>query len=253
MTCFLNQITIDRKLISERIEIEMIGIIGAMDIEVQGLKDRMKNLVTETVGSIEFSTGILHGVECVVARCGIGKVNAAMCAQTMILRYSPSAIINTGVAGGIGRGISIGHIVVAKNVVQHDMDTTAVGDPKGFLSGPDLVAIPCSERLIKEILRAAEDSDGPACHIGTIATGDQFIHEQGALEKIRETFGASACEMEGGSIGQVCYLNQVPFAVIRAISDNADDESHIDYREFVGPAAQDSIQLLCRLLERLNS
>ena len=83
----------------------MIGIIGAMDIEVQGLKDRMKNLVTETVGSIEFSTGILHGVECVVARCGIGKVNAAMCAQTMILRYSPSAIINTGVAGGIGRGI----------------------------------------------------------------------------------------------------------------------------------------------------
>ena len=92
-----------------------------------------------------------------------------------------------------------------------------------------------------------------ACHIGTIATGDQFIHEQGALEKIRETFGASACEMEGGSIGQVCYLNQVPFAVIRAISDNADDESHIDYREFVGPAAQDSIQLLCRLLERLNS
>ena len=229
----------------------MIGIIGAMDIEVQGLKDRMKNLVTETVGSIEFSTGILHGVECVVARCGIGKVNAAMCAQTMILRYSPSAIINTGVAGGIGRGISIGHIVVAKNVVQHDMDTTAVGDPKGFLSGLDLVAIPCSEKLIEEILRAAEDSDGPACHIGTIATGDQFIHEQGALEKIRETFGASACEMEGGSIGQVCYINKVPFTVVRAISDNANDDAHMDYPKFLKIAVKKSFELLTELMPLL--
>lgn len=234
----------------------MIGIIGAMDIEVEGLKQRMENRTTETVGSIEFSTGILHGVECVVARCGIGKVNAAMCAQTMILRYAPSAVINTGVAGGIGEGISIGHIVVAKDVVQHDMDTT-VGeegeDPKGFIPGPDVVYIPCSQELVEAVLRAAKDSDGPVCHVGTIATGDQFIHDQLTLERIKKEFGACACEMEGGSIGQVCYLNRVPFSVIRAISDNANDDSHMDYPEFVGPAAQASIQLLCRLLDGMKA
>lgn len=222
-----------------------------MEIEVEGLKQKLEVCVTEQVGGMQFSTGRLCGVECVVARCGVGKVNAAMCAQTMILRYSPSMILNTGVAGGMGKGISIGDVVVASDVVQHDMDTTAVGDPKGFLSGIDLVHIPCWEPLVTLIQQTAQKEGFPACHVGTVATGDQFISNRETLLRLRMEFGAVACEMEGGSIGQVCCSNHLPFAVIRAISDNADDDSHMDYQAFVGPAAQTSIRLVESLAKRL--
>lgn len=230
----------------------MIGIIGALSEEVEGLKERMENRKTETIGSMEFSTGYLEHVECVVARCGVGKVHAAMCAMAMILRYHPSLVLNTGVAGGIGHGVSIGEIVVASDVVQHDMDTTAMGDPQGLLPGLELVHLPCSKPLIETILQAARGLEGPVCHVGTIATGDQFVNDKETLTHLRQEFGAIACEMEGGSIGQVCTSNQVPFAVIRAISDNADEESHMDYEEFLGPAAETSIRLLCGVLPALG-
>ncbi|MCI9273391.1 MAG: 5'-methylthioadenosine/adenosylhomocysteine nucleosidase [Clostridiales bacterium] len=230
----------------------MIGIIGAMEVEVEGLKEKLRDLSIDRVGMLEFSTGTLCGVECVIARCGVGKVNAAMCAQTMILRYAPSVVLNTGVAGGMGKGIAIGDLVVAENVVQHDMDTSAVGDPKGFLSGIDQVFIPCWKPLVTLIQETAQSGEFPPCHLGTVATGDQFINNRETLKRLREEFGAAACEMEGGSIGQVCVSNRVPFAVIRAISDNADDDSHMDYQEFVGPAAQTSIRLVESLVKRLG-
>lgn len=134
----------------------MIGIIGAMDMEVNGLKERMLNTQVETIGTIDFYKGTIQGVPCVVARSGVGKVNAAICAQIMALVYHPKAIINTGVAGGIGKGVAVGDVVVSRGLVQHDMDTSAVGDPKGFVSGINLITIPATEKLVNLVVEKAK-------------------------------------------------------------------------------------------------
>ena len=222
----------------------MIGLIGAMTVEVELIKGSMTEKREETISGITFVQGKLEGVDCVAAVSGIGKVNAAMCAQTMILRYHPRLIINTGVAGGMGKGIKISDIVVADSVVQHDMDTSDLGDPKGFISGIDRIQIPCDEELNDKVRAAAGAVEGLACHQGIIATGDQFVGSKDKLNRLMEEFGAVACEMEGGSIGQVCALNKIPFAVIRAISDHGDDEASVDFPAFASQAAQKSIELL---------
>ena len=219
----------------------MIGIIGAMDMEVNGLKERMQNAEVETIGTIDFYKGTIQGVPCVVARSGVGKVNAAICAQIMALVYRPKAIINTGVAGGIGKGVSVGDVVVSRGLVQHDMDTSAVGDPKGFISGINLITIPATEKLVNLVVEKAKHTYQGAVHIGIIATGDQFIGQS-------DQFQAIACEMEGGSIAQVCYMNGIDFVVIRAISDNADEAANISFEQFAAMAAEKSIQLLCEVL-----
>ena len=160
----------------------MIGIIGAMDMEVNGLKERMQNAEVETIGTIDFYKGTIQGVPCVVARSGVGKVNAAICAQIMALMYRPKAIINTGVAGGIGKGVSVGDVVVSRGLVQHDMDTSAVGDPKGFISGINLITIPATEKLVNLVVEKAKHTYQGAVHIGIIATGDQFIGQSDKLK-----------------------------------------------------------------------
>jgi len=225
----------------------MIGIIGAMDMEVNGLKERMQNAEVETIGTIDFYKGTIQGVPCVVARSGVGKVNAAICAQIMALVYRPKAIINTGVAGGIGKGVSVGDVVVSRGLVQHDMDTSAVGDPKGFISGINLITIPATEKLVNLVVEKAKHTYQGAVHIGIIATGDQFIGQSDKLKEISNQFQAIACEMEGGSIAQVCYMNGIDF-VIRAISDNADEAANISFEQFAAMAAEKSIQLLCEVL-----
>ena len=229
----------------------MIGLIGAMAVEVELIKDNMTEKREETISGITFVQGKLESVDCVAAVSGIGKVNAAMCAQTMILRYHPRLIINTGVAGGMGKGIKISDIVVADSVVQHDMDTSDLGDPKGFISGIDRIQIPCDEKLNDKVRVAAEAVEGLACHQGIIATGDQFVGSKDKLNRLMEEFGAVACEMEGGSIGQVCYINKVPFTVVRAISDNANDDAHMDYPKFLKIAVKKSFKLLTELMPLL--
>ena len=214
----------------------MIGIIGAMDMEVNGLKERMQNAEVETIGTIDFYKGTIQGVPCVVARSGVGKVNR------------PKAIINTGVAGGIGKGVSVGDVVVSRGLVQHDMDTSAVGDPKGFISGINLITIPATEKLVNLVVEKAKHTYQGAVHIGIIATGDQFIGQSDKLKEVSNQFQAIACEMEGGSIAQVCYMNDIDFVVIRAISDNADEAANISFEQFAAMAAEKSIQLLCEVL-----
>ena len=225
-----------------------IGIIGAMRIEVEELKSRMKNIKVDRISQMEFYTGELFGKEAVVAVSGVGKVNAAMCAQTMILKYNPEIIINTGVAGGIAKGVRIGDVVIGKAVVQHDMDTSALGDPVGLISGINVVEIPCTELVVEKLKKAAENIENLNIYTGTIATGDQFINSNEQSNLIAERFNAMACEMEGGSIGQVCYINGVDFAIVRAISDNGDDESHMDFEEFVRLAAKNSIEMMTNFL-----
>ena len=229
----------------------MIGIIGAMAVEVDDLKACMSDMSIESVSGVDFYKGAIHGVDCVIARCGVGKVYAAICAQTMILRYCPSMVINTGVAGGIGKDIHIGDVVISSGLVQHDMDTSAVGDEVGLISGMNLVTIPAVKELVDLVEEVAQTVYDGRVHVGIIATGDQFICDAKKLKEIADRFHASACEMEGGSIAQVCYVNQVDFIVIRAISDNANDAANVDFMQFAKEAAQKSAKLIDELLPKL--
>ena len=225
----------------------MIGIIAAMNVEMDGLRAHMENPVSETVSGVEFVRGTIEGREVVTAVCGIGKVFAALCAQTMILRYAPEAVINTGVAGTLTDELSIGNLAVSACVVQHDMDTSAIGDPVGLISGINMVEIP-ADRALTDRLCAAAQTVGVKTLTGCIASGDQFVASPGRKTFIADTFSAIACEMEGAAVGQVCYVNRVPFCVLRAISDSADGSSHMDYPVFAQMAAQQSVRLLLAFL-----
>lgn len=227
-----------------------LGIIAAMDKEATPLIAQMSNVKTQTVSGITFTEGVLRGHSAVVAVCGIGKVFAALCAQTMLLKYAPARVINTGVAGSLTTQLKIGDLAIAKQVVQHDMDTSALGDPKGLISGINEVHLSADPDLGELLLDAAEDI-GVNALAGVIASGDQFVSNDERKAFIRDTFDGIACEMEGAAIGQVCYVNGVPFAVIRAISDDASGEAQMDYPQFVNLAAERSVALLCRMAERL--
>lgn len=225
----------------------MIGIIGAMKPEIDGIKAIIEDKEVKIISGIEFVCGKVGGARVVAAQSGIGKVFAAICAQTMILEYKPDAIINVGVGGTLCDKLSIGDIAVATDVVQHDMDTSPLGDPVGLLSGINIVEIPCKSELAGKIVKAATELNIKT-ETGIIASGDQFIASPVQKEKIKKNFDAVACEMEGGSIGHVCYVNDVDFCVIRAISDSANGEASMDYPEFMKMAAENSISVMKKFL-----
>lgn len=222
----------------------MIGIIGAMRIEVETIKSLMENKESQTVSGVEYVSGTLHGKEIVVAVCGIGKVAAAMCAQTMILKYSPEAIINTGVGGSLSEKLNICDVAIAESLVQHDMDTSPLGDPVGLISGINIVNIPCDAAVVEKLEKCVEALGGIKAVRGVIASGDQFIADGAKKDYIKNNFDAIVCEMEGASIAQVCYTNGVPFGVVRAVSDCADGSSHMDYGEFLPVAAANAAKLI---------
>lgn len=225
----------------------MIGIIAAMDVEMKSLRSYMENTETEVISGIRFVRGTLEGKDVVTAVCGIGKVFAALCAQTMILHYQPRCIINTGVAGTLTDALTIGSIAVSSAVVQHDMDTSPLGDPVGLISGINKVELP-ADCLLTGQLSACAKVMGIKTATGVIASGDQFVASAERKAFIVEHFKAIACEMEGAAVGQVCYVNKVPFCVLRAISDSADGSSHMDYPTFVQMAAEQSVALLRRFM-----
>ena len=223
------------------------GIIGAMRVEVDALKEKMEIAATETVSGVEFVRGTLCGHPVVVAQCGVGKVFAAICAQTMILRYGVDRIINTGVGGSLCRELGVLDIAVADAVVQHDMDTSPLGDPVGLISGICVVKIQTCKSLADRI-EAAARAMGKNVVRGVIASGDQFINSAEKKSWIASTFGAISCEMEGAAIGHVCYVNGVDFAVIRSISDNASGEADIEFPEMARRAAAQAQELILRVL-----
>ncbi len=222
----------------------MIGIIGAMEVETDGLKRRIVSGEEKTIGGIVFISGKLDGHDVVVAKSGIGKVFAAVCAQIMILNYSPDIIINSGVAGTLTDKLSIGDIAIADRLVQHDMDTSAVGDPKGLVSGINRIYFDTDESA-REILCAIADRHGYRYVCGTIAGGDRFVNDRETKRFIVNEFSAIACEMEGAAIAQVCYINKTPFIALRVISDDAGGDRPTDYGMFVKEAASKSILLTC--------
>ncbi len=226
----------------------MIGIIGAMEIETSAIKAELINPEEQVISGISFVKGFWQGKEVVVATAGVGKVFAAICAEAMILNYHPQWIVNTGVAGALDKGLRILDVVISQEVVQHDMDTSPLGDPVGLLSGINQVQLPADPGLVARFKEAADALEVYAL-IGTVASGDQFVAEGTKKQWIVEQFGAACCEMEGASIGQVCYVNQVPFVVLRAISDGAQEEATMDYPAFAAKAAVQSVAILRKGME----
>lgn len=228
----------------------MIGIIGAMQSETEALIAALENPTAETVSGVTYTKGILDGKEVVIATCGIGKVFAAICAQTMILRYSPTLLINSGVAGSLSKELSIGDVAIATSLVQHDMDTSPLGDPVGLVSGINKVYFAADQDAALS-LAACVQAEGAKSLLGRIASGDQFICDREKKNWIRDTFSAVACEMEGAAIAHVATVNGTPFAVLRAISDEADGEASMDYPTFVRLAAARSVNVLRRFLREM--
>ena len=230
----------------------MIGIIGAMDEEVISLKRKMSIQDTEVIAGMEFCRGIMHDKEIVVVRCGIGKVNAAVCTQILIDRFRTSYIINTGVAGGLYPKINIGDVVISSDTVEHDMDASAVGNPRGEIPRMKKTYFEADEKLVRIAQVSAEKIIGEnKVYVGRIASGDQFISSIKVKEEIYSTFTAYCAEMEGAAIAHTCYLNEVPFVIIRAISDKADHSAEANFEEFVNLAAKNASKIIEGILSEL--
>ena len=224
-----------------------IGIIGAMDVEVNGLVARLNNKTSETVSGITFYSGELLGKNVVIAKCGIGKVFAATCAEAMIIKYAPRLIVNTGVGGALAKGLSTGDIVIANKLCQYDMDTSPIGDPIGLISGINKIWFECDARAV-DILSLVASTLSLRARVGAIATGDRFVATKELKNEIVKNFGADACEMEGCAIAHVAFINNTPFVVVRAISDSADGEASMDYPAFLEIAAKNSTSLTLALV-----
>lgn len=226
----------------------IIGIIAAMEEELELLLNHMSHENTVEKAYMKFNSGMLFGKKVVAVVSGIGKVNSAICTQILIDDFKVDYVINIGIAGGTGENVMPGDIVIAKDLVQHDIDTTAFGDAPGQVPRIDTFAFACDDKLIKKAIEACSCIKEHNCFVGRIVTGDQFINNSDKLKQLNKDFDALACEMEGGSIAQVCYLNRIPFVVIRSISDNGNIGVHMDYETFKPIAIENSTKILISIL-----
>lgn len=227
----------------------MLGIIGAMDEEVAKIKERLENVEVQTFGGMDFYKGNFEGKSVVVVRSGIGKVNAAVCTQILADRYQVSGIVNTGIAGSLMAKIDIGDIVLSTDALQHDMDATNFGYPAGQIPRMDVLSFPADPKL----LALAKECCGrvnPEIHTyeGRVVSGDQFISYQKKKDWLIETFHGYCTEMEGAAIAQAAYLNGIPFLIIRAISDKADNSANVDYPTFEAQAIIHSVNLMLEMI-----
>lgn len=230
-----------------------IGIIGAMEQEITGLKEQMEDVKITRMASMEFYEGTLEGKKVVVVRSGIGKVNAAVCTQILADIFHVEVVINTGVAGSLNNDINIGDIVVSTDVVQHDMDVSPLGYSRGQIPDMEVLSFEADEALRHLAVEACREVNPDIeVHEGRIASGDQFISSQEVKDHIVRDFGAYAAEMEGASVGQAAYLNKIPFLIIRAISDKADGSAHMDYPAFEAAAIEHSVKLTSRMIRDLQ-
>lgn len=224
-----------------------IGIIAAMRIEVELLMQELKNVQKETIGGTEYYVGKIGGHEVVLMQCGIGKVSAAAGTQAMITRFSPDIIINTGCAGALARELNIGDIVLSSETVEWDMDTTDLGDPRGYIQSLDTIRVRADEKTAQWIASAMPENS--TVYKGLVVSGDQFVSRKEQRAVILGSFPDAMCaEMEGAAVGHVCAQNGVPFCVVRCMSDTADGDSGVDYVSFSKAAAEKSAALLIRLM-----
>lgn len=227
----------------------MTGIICALKIEVDGLKALMDNPKTTKEAGLEFISGQIFEKDVVLLECGIGKVNAAVGTQIMIDRFSPDVVINSGIAGSLSKDLIVGDIVISSDCVEHDLNCTALDEPRGQITLPDekIIKIPADKDVVEKLAECCQNL-GSHIRTGTIATGDMFVSVIGQREFIAHEFDALCCEMEGGAVGHVCYMNKVPFAILRSISDDLKFNKGEDFKQFSELAADRSIKAMKKFI-----
>lgn len=230
----------------------IIGIIGAMEEEVELLKEKMTDTIIIEKAGMKFVKGTLKGQTAVVVRSGIGKVNAGICTQILADEFQVEAVINTGIAGSLKAEINIGDIVLSTDTMQHDVDAREFGYPLGQIPRMETLTFLADEKLRKLAKEVCEEVN-PDIQVfeGRVASGDQFVADKETKEKIIENTQAYCTEMEGAAIGQAAYLNKIPYLVIRAISDKADDSAHVDYPTFERQAIRHTVNLVSSMMERM--
>ncbi len=240
---------VHRSLVSDK---DTIGIIGAMDSEIDTLKQAAKQKSATNIAGMEFVEGKLRGRSVVIVKCGVGKVNAGICADLLINHFGCGRVINTGVAGSLNNDIDIGDIVVSVDAVQHDLDATALGFEKGQIPFTDMRIYTADKSLRQAAVRAVKES-APEINVfeGRICSGDQFISTPEQKEKIIADFNGMCCEMEGGAIAQACCLSNTPFVIIRAISDKSDGSQHIEFETFQAEAARNCANIVEYMIEKM--
>lgn len=229
-----------------------IGIIGAMELEVEALKSEMTVSKIETKANMDFYEGTLNGTDVVIVRSGVGKVNAALCTQILVDIFNVTHIINTGVAGSLNAKLDIGDILVSKDALHHDVDVTIFGYKLGEVPQLGLREFPADQRLVTLALEACQKVNPDINAIpGRVVSGDQFISGNEIKEKLIREFQGDCAEMEGASIAHGAYLNHIPFVIIRAISDKADNSAEMDYPTFEAAAAKHSAALVRELVKNI--
>ena len=227
----------------------MLGIIGAMKAEVAQLKQEMNQPEVVTVAGMEFYRGTIGEKEVVVVQSGIGKVSAALCVQILADRFGVDGVVNTGIAGSLKAEINIGDLVLSTDAIQHDVDATNFGYPLGEIPQLGTLTFEADERLRSRAKKCCEEVNPDiSVYEGRILTGDQFICDKNKKEWLSKTFNGSCTEMEGAAIAQAAYLNKIPFLIVRAISDKADDSASMDYPEFERQAIIHSTNLTRALI-----
>lgn len=229
-----------------------IGIIGAMELEVKQLKAEMTESNIITKAGMDFHEGKLNGASVVVVQCGIGKVNAALCVQILADVFQVTHVINTGVAGSLNAELDIGDILISKDALHHDMDVTIFGYKLGEVPQMGFREFTADRRLASLAQEACQKVN-PGLHvrIGRVVSGDQFISDKNVKEHLIAEFQGDCTEMEGASIAHGAYLNHIPFVIIRAISDKADNSAEMDYPTFEAQAAKHSAALVMEMVQNI--
>ena len=228
------------------------GVIGAMELEVSMIKDQMENKTITVIAGMEFCEGMVNGADCVIVRSGVGKINAAVCAQILIDCFHVTHIINTGVAGSLNPRFQIGDLLISADAIQHDVDGLNFGYPLGEIPQLGITAFQADKRMVQiaEDIATRDFTDITAI-VGRVLTGDQFIADIQKKKQIIDLFHGDCCDMEGAAIAHCAYLNQIPFVIIRAISDNASGTAGIDYFTFEKEAAKVSARLVASMLSEI--
>lgn len=230
----------------------MLGIIGAMDEEVAQIVREMQVEEVYEKACMCFNKGTLGNQKVVIVRSGIGKVNAAVCTQILCDHFAVDAVINTGIAGSLRAEINIGDVVLSSDVLHHDMDATGFGYPLGQIPRMDTLSFAADQRLMELAKAACARAAGDiGVHVGRVVSGDQFISDQEVKERIVRNFDGYCTEMEGAAIAQTAYLNNVPFLILRAISDKADNSAVMDYPAFEAMAIRNSVEIIKEIVRTL--
>ena len=231
---------------------EPVGVIGAMEQEVRLLIESMQIESEKEIAGMRFTCGLIEGKQAVVVMCGVGKVNAAICAHTLIREFGARSVINTGAAGSLNNEINISDLVFSTDALQYDLDASPLGFAVGEIPYANVREFPADEELRRVGEEAAAEAfPGTCIFTGRICSADTFVASVEAKERIRREFGGECCEMEGAAIAQACYLNKTPYLIVRAISDKADGSGDADFSEFSAEASRKGAELVRRMIEKM--